>query len=142
MGARTSRKLKQSLVKSVARQASKRNAKRRCGKRHVLLVEPDDDLCLFLRFAISGLGRRVTIAGSRAEAKEILGGEEPVDVAVTNMNLPDGSGLSLACEAVRKARRTFLLRSFRGRIEVANEHGVVFRGERSAVGAFLSKVIS
>jgi len=110
--------------------------------RHVLLVEPDDDLCLFLRFAIGGLGCRVTIASSRAEAKAILASEEPVDVAVTSMNLPDGSGLSLACEAVRKVKRTFLLRSFRGRIEVADEHGVVFRGDRSAVGAFLNKVIS
>jgi len=110
--------------------------------RHVLLVEPDDDLCLFLRFAISGLGCRVTIAGSRAEAKEILGGDEPVDIAVTSVNLPDGSGLSLACEAARKVKRTFLLRPFRGRIEVADEHGVVFRGERAAVGAFLNKAIS
>ena len=110
--------------------------------RHVLLVEPDDDLCLFLRFAIGGVGCRVTIAGSRAEAKAILGGEEPVDVAVTSMNLPDGSGLSLACEAVRKVKRTFLLRPIRGRIEVADEHGVVFRGNRSAVGVFLDKAIS
>ena len=109
---------------------------------HVLLVEPDDDLCLFLRFAIAGVGCRVTIAGSRAEAKEILGGEEPVDVAVTSMNLPDGSGLSLACETARKVKRTFLLRSSRGRFEVTDVHGVVFRGDRSAVGAFLSKVIS
>lgn len=110
--------------------------------RHVLLVEPDDDLCLFLRFAIAGVGCRVTIAGSRAEAKEILGGAEPVDVAVTSLNLPDGSGLALACEAVGKVRRTYLLRSLRGRIEVADEHGVLFRGDRSAAGAFLNKMIS
>ncbi len=109
---------------------------------HVLLVEPDDDLCLFLRFAISGAGCRVTIAGSRAEAREVLNGKERVDVAVTSVNLPDGSGVSLASEAVRKARRTFLLRSLRGHLEVADEHGVVFRGDRIAAGAFLNKAIS
>jgi len=109
---------------------------------HVLLVEPDDDLCLFLRFAISGVGRRVTIAGTRAEAQEVLDGEEPVDVAVTSVNLPDGSGVSLACEAVRRVRRTFVLRAVRGGIEVADMHGVVFRGDQHAAGIFLNKVIS
>lgn len=109
---------------------------------HVLLVEPDDDLCLFLRFAISDVGCRVTIAGSRAEAKEVLDGEEPVDVAVTSVNLPDGSGVSLAREAMRRVRQIFVLRASRGGIEIADAHGVVFRGERHAAGTFLNKAIS
>ena len=109
---------------------------------HVLLVEPDDDLCLFLRFAISAVGRRVSIAGSGAAAREVLSGDEPVDVAVTSVNLPDGSGVSLASEAAGKVKRTFLLRSYRGCLEVADEHGVVFRGDPTAAGAFLNKAIS
>jgi two-component system OmpR family response regulator len=109
---------------------------------HVLLVEPDDDLCLFLRLAIGGVGRRVTIAGSRAEANEVLNGSEPVDVAITSLVLPDGSGLFLARDALRRAKRTYLLRSSRGRIEVADQHGVVFRGDRSAAGAFLQRAIA
>jgi len=108
---------------------------------HVLLVEPDDDLCLFLRLAIGGVGCRVTIAGSRAEAKEVLNGDDAVDVAITSMVLPDGSGVSLAIDALRQAKRTYLLRFYRGRFEVADRHGVVFRGDRAATGAFLHRAI-
>lgn len=109
---------------------------------HVLLVEPDDDLCLFLRFALLGVGRRVTIAASLAEARDVLDGEEAVDVAVTRVNLPDGSGVALAREAIRKVRRTFLVRVLRGQIELADQRGVLFRGDRTAAGLFLSKAVS
>jgi DNA-binding response OmpR family regulator len=109
---------------------------------HVLLVEPDDDLCLFLRFAIAGVGCRVTMASSVADATDLLGGNERVDVMITSASLPDGSGVLLAREALKRAKHIFVLRRVRDRIEVADKRGVVFRGDRFATGAFLHKAIA
>ncbi|HTT78688.1 MAG TPA: hypothetical protein VMF86_03325 [Stellaceae bacterium] len=63
----------------------------------ILLVEPDDDFRLFLQLAIAGAGYHTRIAGSFAEASEILSDSVPIDVVVTAAKLPDGSG-SRSCD--------------------------------------------
>jgi CheY-like chemotaxis protein len=110
--------------------------------KHVLLVEPDDDLCLFLRLAIGHVGCRISVTGSMEEARDVLGGGEAVDVVVTAAVLPDGSGVRLARDAVEAGKQVFVLRASRGRIEVCDRRGLVFRGNQLAVGDFLKKAIS
>lgn len=108
---------------------------------NVLLVEPDDDLCLFLQFAISGTGCRAIITGSFAEASEALHGADGVDVVITKAKLPDGSGINLARDAFQLGKRVFLLRGSRRWIELWDRQGILFRGDRLAVGDFLKKAI-
>jgi DNA-binding NtrC family response regulator len=108
---------------------------------HVLLVEPDDDFCLFLRQAVCDAGRRTTITGSIAKANEVLHGRNTVDLVVTSAVLPDGSGLVLARDAAQMGKPTLVLRVSRGRIEVSDRQRVAFRGDQLAVGEFLEKTI-
>jgi CheY-like chemotaxis protein len=109
---------------------------------HVLLVEPDDDFCLSLRHAVCDAHHHATITGSLAEAREALRcGTHDVDLVITNTVLPDGSGLALVREAMGRGKAIFLLRANRGRIEVSDHRGVVFRGERLAAGEFLRKAM-
>jgi len=108
---------------------------------HLLLVEPDDDLCLFLRMAIGHAGCRISITGTMEEARDVLGSGERVDFVVTNVGLPDGSGLRLAREAIETGKKVFVLRVSRGRIEVCDRRGLVFRGNQLAVGDFLKKAV-
>ncbi|HWB49081.1 MAG TPA: hypothetical protein VG651_08220 [Stellaceae bacterium] len=109
---------------------------------HVLLVEPDDDLCLFLRMAIGHAGCRISITGSMTEARDVLSSNEKVDVVVTAVGLPDGSGLRLARDAIEAGKKVFVLRAHRGRIEVCDRRGLVFKGSRLTVGDFLKKAVS
>lgn len=108
---------------------------------HVLLVEPDDDLCLFLRMAISHAGCRISITGTMVEARDVLSSGERVDFVVTNVGLPDGAGLRLAREAIEVGKKVFVLRANRGRIDVCDRRGLVFRGNQLAVGDFLKKAV-
>lgn len=108
---------------------------------HVLLVEPDDDLCLFLRMAIGHAGCRISVTGSMTEARDALSSGERVDVVVTAAGLPDGSGLQLAREALEAGKKVFVLRASRGRIEVCDRRGLVFRGNQLTVGDFLKKAV-
>jgi CheY-like chemotaxis protein len=108
----------------------------------VLLVEPDDDFCLFLQLSIAGAGRRVKITGSFAEASEALHGSAPVDIVVTAAKLPDGSGFLLARDAFQRGKRTFLLKGHRSTVEVWDRQGMLFRGTRLAVADFLKKRVT
>ena len=107
----------------------------------VLLVEPDDDLCLFLQLAISGAGCRTIITGSFTEADHALHGTEEIDVVVTQAKLPGGSGLTLARDALQLGKRIFILRGSRRWVELRDRDGILFRGDRLAVGDFLKKAI-
>jgi DNA-binding NarL/FixJ family response regulator len=109
---------------------------------NVLLVEPDDDFCLFLQMSICGNGRRVSVAGSFAEGEEALGDADTIDVVVTASKLPGGSGFILARDAAERGKRTFLLRGHRQYIEVWDRRGILFRGNRLAVGGFLKNKIA
>jgi hypothetical protein len=106
---------------------------------NVLLVELDDDLCLFLRMAIGNARCRISVTGSMTEARDVLSGDDRVDVVVTAAGLPDGSGPQLAREALEAAKKVFVLRASRGRIEVCDRRGLVFRGNQLTVGDFLKK---
>ena len=108
---------------------------------HVLLVEPDDDFCLFLSKAISGADCHISITGSNAGAREILDSSERLECVVTDAHLPDGSGLLLARDAVQMGKQVFVLRPSRGRIEVCDRQGIVFKGSQFDVGTFLKKAV-
>jgi CheY-like chemotaxis protein len=105
---------------------------------HVMLVEPEDDLCLFLAQAISEAGCQMTIVGSFAEAAAALSGPDRVDQVITEAYLPDGSGLVLAQDVRRMGKPVFVLRGRRGRIVVYDRDGLVFIGDQTKVGAFLA----
>jgi CheY-like chemotaxis protein len=105
---------------------------------HVMLVEPEDDLCLFLGQAISEAGCRMTIVGSVAEATAALAGPDRVDQVITEAFLPDGSGLVLAQDVRRMGKPVFVLRGRRGRIVVYDRDGLVFIGDQTKVGAFIA----
>jgi DNA-binding NarL/FixJ family response regulator len=108
---------------------------------HVMLVEPDDDFCLFLRTALSRVGCRISIVGSVTEATAALSGLDNIDQVVTEAYLPDGSGLVLAQEARMLGRPAFVLRKRRGRIVVYDREGTVFLGDRAGVCSFLVETL-
>ncbi len=64
----------------------------RCG--HVLLVEDDAEVRRAVRRLMVGQGYRVTEAGTTAQALVALS-QEPIEVVVLDLHLPDGSGLDL-----------------------------------------------
>jgi hypothetical protein len=102
---------------------------------HVLLVEPDDDLCLNLSAAISSAGCRRTIVGSIDEAVGALTIDQ-VDHLVTEALLPDGSGLALAETARRMGKLVYVLRKRRGKIAVYDREGTLFLGDRGGSPCF------
>ncbi len=65
------------------------------GTEHILLVEDHADVRVALTELLEGLGYRVTAAGSVAEGLEAAGDAPGIDVLVTDLQLPDGSGLDL-----------------------------------------------
>jgi DNA-binding response OmpR family regulator len=108
---------------------------------NVLLVEPDDDFCLFLRQAVASAGCRATITGSFSEAKEAMTAPESVDLLITNASLPDGSGLLLALDAARIGKQVIVLRQKQDRIVVSDREGTLYRGDCVAVGRFLTQML-
>jgi CheY-like chemotaxis protein len=108
---------------------------------HVLLVEPDDEFCRFLREAMSRAGCRVTMATSATEATTALSSVEPIDQVITEAWLPDSSGLLFAQDARRTGKRVFVLRKRRGRVVVFDREGAIFVGDRAGVAAFLPKIL-
>jgi PAS domain S-box-containing protein len=63
----------------------------------ILLVEDNADTRQVMQMALQGLGCTVTTAGSVAEATAAAD-REPFDVLISDIGLPDGSGLSLMRE--------------------------------------------
>ena len=72
--------------------------------RHVLLIEDDRRITTALHIRLNATGHRVSHAGDLDEAVERIVEERP-DVAVLDINLPDGNGLDLA-ERMRRLRIT------------------------------------
>lgn len=87
---------------------SKTSPSKAAGAFHVLIVDTDAQLCDTLRAVGAKAGRaelQVTHARSLAEARARLA-EGPIDLAMIEPNLPDGSGLDLADELARSRRIT------------------------------------
>ena len=64
----------------------------------ILLVEDDAALAGGVARAVAGEGRHVTVCGTAEAARRAL--EQPVDLVLLDIGLPDGSGLEL-CREVR-----------------------------------------
>ncbi len=64
---------------------------------HILIIEDDSDMCEMLDFGLSRRGFTVCTALSGREGLAAIGRERP-DVVLTDINLPDSSGLNLCRE--------------------------------------------
>ncbi|MGK4008843.1 response regulator [Sorangium sp. So ce1036] len=77
----------------------------------VLVVDDDDDTASLLGMALRRRGFRVDIARSCAEGRALLA-ERAVDALVTDVSLPDGSGLDLAASLEAKPRAVIVVSGF------------------------------
>lgn len=60
----------------------------------VLLVDDEEDLCMLMQMSLSRLGIQTHVAYRVEQAKKLLT-EHQYDACLTDLNLPDGSGLDL-----------------------------------------------
>ena len=74
----------------------------------ILLVDDDPDVRPLLEHIIFADGHEVTTAESIKVARMLLG-KQPYDLLVTDVNLPDGSGLTLADQAIAAGIKTLVL---------------------------------
>lgn len=74
----------------------------------ILLVDDDPDVRPLLEDIIVIEGHQVTAAESLKVARSLLS-RQPYDLLVTDVNLPDGSGLDLADEARAAGTKTLVL---------------------------------
>ena len=74
----------------------------------ILLVDDDPDVRPLLEHVITSEGHEVTAAESLKVARLLLA-RQPYDLLITDVNLPDGSGLTLADEAVAAGTKTLVL---------------------------------
>ncbi|MBO7410431.1 MAG: response regulator, partial [Ottowia sp.] len=70
----------------------------------VLVVDDEPDLRNLYELSLVREGYQILSAGSLAEARALLA-EQPFDVLITDMNLPDGQGLELLRDIARGQRR-------------------------------------
>lgn len=69
------------------------------GSEHVLLVEDDELVRRFVHDQLVGLGYRVTEVGSPSEALRLLASDQPYDLLLTDVVMPEMSGRALADKA-------------------------------------------
>lgn len=60
----------------------------------VLLVDDEEDLCMLMQMSLNRLGIETHVAYRVEQAKQLLA-EHQYDACLTDLNLPDGSGLTL-----------------------------------------------
>ena len=65
----------------------------------ILLVEDDPDVQPLLEHILVTEGHHVAVAASMAVAASLLGAQ-PFDLVICDVNLPDGSGLRIADQAI------------------------------------------
>ena len=70
---------------------------------HVLLVEDHADTARIMARLLDGKGYRLTTAGTLADALH-LSGQQAFDVLISDLGLPDGSGLELITQIHRSRR--------------------------------------
>lgn len=101
---------------------------------HVLLVEPDDDLCLWLWYATVTAGARVTITESICGAAAELSGHDDIGLVIVDAELPDGRGKAVAAYASENGVSFLLIRRLAGHLRVRDAAGRTFEAlEHEAV---------
>src|SRR5436305_10747633 len=70
---------------------------------HVLIVEDNDLVSGALRVLFEQTGRRVSVAGTVADAISVASADRP-DLMLIDLTLPDGSGLAILEELRREHR--------------------------------------
>jgi len=80
--------------------------------RRLLLVEDDEDTATMVAALLDGQGYRVTVSHSLEQARSVA--QEPWDAVVSDISLPDGSGLELLGlgDGVRSAATRIALSGF------------------------------
>jgi DNA-binding NtrC family response regulator len=77
----------------------------------VLIVDDEVDICDLFRVEFESRGHAVTTAHSVTEARlSLLAGR--FDIIVTDITMPDGSGLDLLKDARNSATRIFLMSAY------------------------------
>ena len=79
----------------------------------VLVLDDDDDTSTLLGMALRRRGFRVVVARSCEEGRARLA-ENPIDALVTDVSLPDGSGIELVASLAEKPRATIVVSGFGG----------------------------
>ena len=74
----------------------------------ILLVEDDPDVRPLMEHIIVDHGYQVTTAESVAVAATLLSAQ-PFDLVICDVNLPDGSGLTVADQAIEAGIRTLVV---------------------------------
>src|SRR4051812_30988956 len=77
----------------------------------ILIVDDDEDLQAFLELALRSEGYVVTMAESVSEASSLLDAQW-FDLALVDVRLPDGSGISIADRAVELGTRALLITGY------------------------------
>jgi len=77
----------------------------------ILLVEDDLDVCLVMEHALIDGGHAVDATG-RVFAGFVLLGSHPYDLVVTDVRLPDGSGIEVADRAREKSIPTLIVTGY------------------------------
>jgi DNA-binding NtrC family response regulator len=98
----------------------------RTGHETILLVEDDEDVLAVAAESLRELGYRVLTAGNAAQGLEILRGDEPIDLLLSDVIMPGGmNGVQLAVEARRiSPKLKVLLASGYTAAALSLEHGL------------------
>ncbi|RJX37917.1 DNA-binding response regulator [Paenibacillus pinisoli] len=75
---------------------------------HILIVEDEGDIRELLRLCVEGGGYRTSTAGGAKEALALLQVEMP-DLALLDVNLPDGDGMELCAEIRERSNIPIIL---------------------------------
>ncbi len=87
---------------------------------HILLVDDDEDLRQMLAVALAGMGHRVTEAQDGKQAITLFS-QNPTDVVVTDLVMPDKDGLELVRELKRQHNQVKIIAmSGGGRIDAGD----------------------
>ncbi len=77
----------------------------------VLVVEDDEDVRTFLTRLLGEQGYEIKQAGSIAEALKAVDGSDEIDLVLSDVVLPDGSGLDLVDELIKRSPDTAIVLS-------------------------------
>lgn len=101
----------------------------------ILLVEDDRHIALALRIRLSAAGYEVLLCDCLANARKVLA-ESALDVAVLDINLPDGTGLDLLAELQKTGRGKHLVCII---MTASKTQGLAEQAMEAGASAFLEK---